>query len=95
MQKYSSINQIGHIFETDSQVVTDLVIPAGKTIPTHHAPYDVLVIPIKDRIIFRGEGFEEEIAPGSFIKMTPDEPHSLEAKEDSEVFVVKSVLAKD
>lgn len=64
MQKYSSINQIGHIFETDSQVVTDLVIPAGKTIPTHHAPYDVLVIPIKGRIIFRGEGFEERDRPG-------------------------------
>lgn len=30
MKRYDSIGQIGHIFETDQQVVTDLVIPSGK-----------------------------------------------------------------
>lgn len=47
MKRYDSIGQIGHIFETDQQVVTDLVIPSGKEIPEHHVDYTVVVVPIK------------------------------------------------
>ena len=45
MKRYDSIGKIGHIFETDQQVVTDLVIPSGKEIPEHHVDYTVVVVP--------------------------------------------------
>ncbi|MBT9626695.1 cupin [Ligilactobacillus ruminis] len=88
MKRYDSIGQIGHIFETDQQVVTDLVIPE------HHVDYTVVVVPIKGKIIFSGHDFETELAPGSFVRMLPNESHSLKAIEDSELFVIKSKLEK-
>ena len=51
MKRYDSIGQIGHIFETDQQVVTDLVIPSGREIPEHHVDYTVVVVPIKGKVI--------------------------------------------
>lgn len=94
MKRYDSIGRIGHILETDSQVVTDLVIPAGKKVPEHSVDYTVVVVPVKGRVIFSGHDFETELAPGSFVRMLPDEKHSLRALEDSELFVVKSRLAE-
>ena len=90
MKRYDSIGQIGHIFETDQQVV----IPSGKEIPEHHVDYTVVVVPIKGKIIFSGHDFETELAPGSFVRMLPNESHSLKAIEDSELFVIKSKLEK-
>lgn len=90
MKRYDSIGQIGHIFETDQQVVTDLVIPSGKEIPEHHVDYTVVVVPIKGKIIFSGHDFETEL----FVRMLPNESHSLKAIEDSELFVIKSKLEK-
>ncbi|WP_430611692.1 cupin [Enterococcus sp. DIV0876] len=93
MEKYQGTGKISHIFESDNQVVTNLVLEAGKEIPTHDAPYTVVVVPVKGRIMFRGEDFEEEIYPGVIVRMLPDEPHSLTALADSELMVIKSRLA--
>lgn len=76
MKRYDSI---GHILETDSQVVTDLVIPAGKKIPEHSVDYTVVVVPVKGRVIFSGHDFETELAPGIFVRMLSDEKHRLRA----------------
>lgn len=92
MEKYQGNGSIGHIFQSKHQVVTNLVLPAGKEIPTHRAPYTVIVVPVKGKVIFEGEGFSEEIFPGCFIRMTPNEDHSLRALEDSELMVIKSNL---
>lgn len=92
MHRYEGKGSTGHVFESENQVVTNLVIPAGKDIPTHDAPYTVVVVPVKGRIIFSGENFSEEIYPGVIVRMEPNEPHSLHALEDSELMVVKSSL---
>ena len=92
MFKYEGTGKISHIFESNNQVVTNLVMEKGKTIPTHDAPYTVVVVPVKGRVIFSGENFKEEIYPGVIVRMEPKEPHSLYALEDSELMVVKSRL---
>ncbi|MFT8825834.1 cupin [Liquorilactobacillus mali] len=93
MKKYQGTNKISNIFESKNQVITNLVIPKGKEIPAHHVPYTVVVVPVKGKIIFSGENFEEEIKPGIIVRMQPDEKHKLFALTDSEIMVIKSHLA--
>jgi quercetin dioxygenase-like cupin family protein len=92
MFKYEGNGTIRHIFESEQQVVTNLVLEKGKEIPTHDSPYTVVVVPVKGKIIFSGINFREEIYPGAIIRMSPKEPHSLYALEDSELMVIKSQL---
>lgn len=42
-----------NIVETPHQTVTHLVIPAGKAVPKHHVPEDVVVVPIKGRVVLK------------------------------------------
>lgn len=93
MERYEGTGKIGHIFQSENQVITNLVIEKGKTIPTHDAPYTVVVVPVKGKVVFSGENFKEEIYPGAIVRMQPNEPHSLYALEDSELMVIKSTLA--
>ncbi|GGI62206.1 cupin [Limosilactobacillus caviae] len=90
-----NIDLYENVVETTSQVVTHLVIPRGKEIAEHHAPYDVIVVPIKGAVIFGdvAGNREEKLVPGDLVKMKPNEHHYLKAVEDAEVIVIKSKLA--
>lgn len=83
-----------NIVETPSQTVTHLVIPAGKAVPKHHVDYDVIVVPVKGKVIFGDvdNNHRETLVPGDIVKMTPGEWHDLQAVEDTEVMVIKSHL---
>mgnify|MGYP001781267031 FL=1 len=84
-----------NIVETPHQTVTHLVIPAGKAVPKHHVPEDVVVVPIKGRVVFEDVSNEtaKTLAPGDIVKLAPNEWHALEAVTDTEVMVIKSQLA--
>lgn len=84
-----------NIVETPHQTVTHLVIPAGKAVPKHHVPEDVVVVPIKGRVVFEDVSNEtaQILAPGDIVKLAPNEWHALEAVTDTEVMVIKSQLA--
>lgn len=84
-----------NIVETPHQTVTHLVIPAGKAVPKHHIPEDVVVVPIKGRVVFEDVSNEtaQTLAPGDIVKLAPNEWHALEAVTDTEVMVIKSQLA--
>ncbi|GAJ25664.1 hypothetical protein JCM15457_540 [Liquorilactobacillus sucicola DSM 21376 = JCM 15457] len=92
MKKYQGNNKIGNIFESDKQIITDLIIPKGKEIRAHHVPYTVVVVPVKGNVVFAGENFREEIKPGIVVRLQPNEKHELKALTDSEIIVVKSCL---
>lgn len=85
-----------NIVETASQTVTHLVIPAGKVVPKHHVPDDVIVVPIKGKVIFGDvdHNHQETLVPGDIVKMVPGEWHDLKAVDDTEVMVIKSKLQK-
>lgn len=84
-----------NIVETHHQTVTHLVIPAGETVPKHHVPEDVVVVPIKGRVVFEdvSNGTAQTFVPGDIVKLAPNEWHALEAVTDTEVMVIKSQLA--
>lgn len=90
----SDVDLFENIVETPSQTVTHLVIPAGKEVPTHYADADVIVVPIKGKVIFGDATNDhfETLVPGDIVKMTPSEPHNLRAIDDTEVMVIKSQL---
>ena len=83
-----------NIVETPRQTVTHLVIPAGKAVPKHHVPEDVVVVPIKGRVVFEdvSNGTAQALVPGDIVKLAPNEWHALEAVTDTEVMVIKSQL---
>ena len=85
-----------NIVETASQTVTHLVIPAGKVVSMHHVPYDVIVVPIKGKVIFGDvdHNHQETLMPGDIVKMVPGEWYDLKAVDDTEVMVIKSKLQK-
>lgn len=89
----SGIKLAENLVEDSSLTVTHLSLDAGQDVPEHHAPYDVLVIPVKGRVAFTCAGETAEICPGTFVRMGPDEPHALHALEPSELMVVKMRLA--
>jgi quercetin dioxygenase-like cupin family protein len=90
----ANVDLAENIVETASQTVTHLVIPAGKTVPKHHVPYDVIVVPIKGKVVFGDvdHGHHEALVPGDIVKMAPGEWHDLKAVDDTEVMVIKSKL---
>ena len=84
-----------NIVETPHETVTHLVIPVGETVPKHHVPEDVVVVPIKGRVVFENvsNGTAQTLVPGDVVKLAPNEWHALEAVTDTEVMVIKSQLA--
>lgn len=94
MIKYQGTGQTGHIFQSPTQTITNLVLAKDQELATHHVPYTVVVVPVKGRIVFSGQDFKETIYPGVVVRMLPDEPHSLLALEASELMVIKSKLAE-
>lgn len=90
----SNVDLFENIVETDSQVVTHLVVPAGKDVPEHFVDYDVIVVPIKGKAIFGdvADKREEVLVPGDIVQLHPNEHHYLKAIDDTEVMVIKSKL---
>ena len=90
----ANVDLAENIVETPRQVVTHLVIPAGKVVPKHHVPYDVIVVPIKGKVVFGDidHDHRETLVPGDIVKMSPGEWHDLKAVDDTEVMVIKSSL---
>lgn len=94
MREYHGNGKIGNIYESPAQVVTDLVLPAGKELPNHQVPYHVTVVSVKGKTIFKGQDFEAQLEPGKIMQMVPNEWHRLTAVTDSELMVIKSKLAE-
>ncbi|MBQ9057673.1 MAG: hypothetical protein IJ125_00650 [Atopobiaceae bacterium] len=89
------IHLVERILKEPQLTVTHLVLRAGEVMHEHLAPSDALVIPFKGKLMFFGEAGSnaQEIQPGMIVRLTEGEAHALEALEDSELMVVKMILA--
>lgn len=95
MQVYTGqtdIKLFENLVETPSQVVTHLVLAAGQATPEHFVNYEVIVVPIKGKVMFASESQTAIIYPGRIVQMRPNEKHQLTAIMDSELMVIKSIL---
>jgi len=75
------------IVKTDEMELVRLVLTAGKEIPTHKVSGPIVVHCIKGEIEFTAMGAKQVLTAGQLLHLTPDDPHSVKAIEDSVVLV--------
>lgn len=66
-----------------------IVIPAGKGIPSHRASGEVTVQCLDGRVAFGHNGREVALLPGDLVHLGPQEPHSLVAISDAAVLITR------
>ncbi len=67
----------------------NIQLKRGEEIPIHHANRDVFIIVRSGVVSFVVEGRPVELTSESVLHMEPFEKHSLEAKEDVDLVVLK------
>lgn len=75
------------LIKSDRLTVVRLMIPAGKTIPPHHAKGDVTVHCLKGKLEFTAGEITRSLRSGQLILLAGRETHSLTAAEDSALLV--------
>lgn len=64
-----------------------LVLPAGKSIPSHKAPGEATVQCLEGRVKLSADGADHELAAGQMLYFAASQSHSVEAVEDSTLLV--------
>lgn len=79
------------LFKTEHVQVIRLVLPQGKELLEHKAPGEIIVQCLEGRIAFTAMGRTEELEAGQLLYLSPAEPHSVRALENSS-FLLTIVL---
>jgi quercetin dioxygenase-like cupin family protein len=72
-----------------------LVVPAGKEIPPHRAPGEIVVQCVEGHVAFHHDGRSIELCPGDVLHLCANEMHSLKGITDSSVLVTRLRLHAD
>ncbi|HEY9397337.1 MAG TPA: cupin domain-containing protein [Burkholderiales bacterium] len=67
--------------------IARLVLPAGKELPEHKTPGEVVVQCIEGRIEFRSYGKTQVLNSGDLIHLAAQAPHALKALENSSLLL--------
>lgn len=99
MEIYTSNSEIDHVenlIEHPNQVVSHVVLKKGAEVPLHKGPekFSGIAVVFKGKVLFSDGTRDVEVTPGMIVQISPGDMHALRALEDSEIIVVKSVLAK-
>lgn len=78
-----------NIFNNANGGVTLLAFKGGQKLDEHLAPADVMINVIEGAVDFTISGTRHSLNAGDFILMRQGEPHSVEAKADSKVLLIK------
>jgi quercetin dioxygenase-like cupin family protein len=81
--------QKGKVMDWEDGAVVHLKLDKGQKIPPHHTNHTTLVVIRKGHVLFTVEENTKQLIPGTLLLMEPNEEHSLEALEDSSIFVIK------
>jgi quercetin dioxygenase-like cupin family protein len=71
--------------------VIRVVIPAGRTLHEHHFRGELTLLCIEGHIQFHTPAGVHDLAPGDFIHLQRDAPHSLSAEVDSSALLTLCV----
>lgn len=77
------------VFETGNGGVDILAFKKGQRLDTHLAPAEVMVNVLEGEILFTMNGKPVTLRQGEFLLMGEGVPHSVEAKSDAKVLLVK------
>ena len=78
-----------NIFETGNGGVALIAFEEGQSLDTHLAPAEVMVTVLEGEVEFTMDGRPNTIKAGEFLLMGADVPHSVVAKADSKLLLVK------
>lgn len=79
----------GKVFGQENFDVLNIQLKAGESIPTHHSDRNVLIIVRNGVVEFTVEEKTVELTNEQLLHMEPFENHSLVAKEDADIIVMK------
>lgn len=75
------------LIKTDQVEVIRIVMHAGKVIPEHEAPGEIIVQCLEGRIAFTALGKTQELAVGQLLYLQAEEPHAVRCLEDASFLV--------
>jgi quercetin dioxygenase-like cupin family protein len=75
------------LVKTDGLEIIRLVVTAGKEIPTHSAPGELVVQCLEGRIAFTCLGQTHQLEPGRLLHLPPHEPHAVQGIEDGSLLL--------
>lgn len=75
------------LVKTDAIEVLRLIVPAGKDIPPHTTPGEITVQCLEGRALFRAQGVERELTPGTMLYLEGGQEHSVHGLEDSSLLI--------
>ncbi len=75
------------LVKTEDMEIIRLVLPRGRDIATHSAPGQITVQCLEGRVAFTALGKTMELAPGHFLYLKANAPHSLRAEENSSLLL--------
>ncbi|MDE6556198.1 MAG: cupin domain-containing protein [Duncaniella sp.] len=78
-----------HIFNTANGGAVLVAFKEGQKLDTHSAPADLMVNVLEGEIVFTMLGTPHTIKAGEFMLVGAEVPHSVEAKADSKLLLVK------
>lgn len=81
--------QFRHIFENSNGGVSLVAFRAGQKLATHNAPAEVMVYVLEGEIEFTMIDMPHALKSGEFLLIGEGVPHSVAAKTDSKVMLVK------
>ena len=73
--------------KTDDLELIRLVMPAGKRLPTHRAPGEIVVQCLEGRVAFVAGSATTELAAGQMLYLDAGTLHSLSALEDASLLI--------
>ena len=71
------------LFKTEKVEAVRIVMRAGKEIPEHEAPGEIIVQCLEGKIAFTALGKTKELASGQLLYLAAEEPHSVKCIEDA------------
>jgi quercetin dioxygenase-like cupin family protein len=75
------------LLKTGQLEVVRLVLAAGKEIPEHEAPGELVVQCLEGRIAFTSGGTTRDLAAGQLLYLDAEEPHAVRCLEDASVLL--------
>ena len=81
--------QFKHIFNNDNGGVVLVAFKEGQKLDTHTAPAEVMVNVLEGEIEFTMLDKVNTLRSGEFLLMGADVPHSVKAKSDSKMMLIK------
>lgn len=71
------------LFKTENVEAVRLVMQAGKEIPEHEAPGEIIVQCLEGKVAFTALGKTTELEAGHLMYLAAEEPHSVKCIEDA------------